>query len=75
MHVLILLLIYGYFGKFYILFISIIMDMTQNEVRVTLPKEMKDRLVQRAKSLGIKPTEYIRSLVIEDFKKDIGKGK
>lgn len=51
------------------------MAMAQNEVRVTLSKELKARLVQRAKSLGIKPTEYIRSLLIEDFKKEIGKGK
>lgn len=51
------------------------MDMAQNEVRVTLPKELKARLVQRAKYLGIKPTEYIRSLIIEDFKREIRKGK
>ncbi len=44
--------------------------MVQNEVRVTLSAEMKERLFARAKSLGIKPTEYIRSLIIEDFKPD-----
>ena len=49
------------------------MDMAQNEVRLTLSKELKERLVQRAKSLGIKPTEYIRSLVIEDFKRELKK--
>ena len=45
--------------------------MAQNEVRITLSKEMKDKLKQRAEALGIKPTEYIRSLVIEDFKTEL----
>jgi len=61
------------FEKIYIYMISIIMDMAQNEIRLTLSKELKERLVQRAKSLGIKPTEYIRSLVIEDFKRELKK--
>ena len=49
------------------------MDMAQKEVRVTLPKELKERLEQRAKSLGLKAPAYIRSLIIEDFKKEIRK--
>ncbi len=51
------------------------MDMTQKEVRVTLSKELKQRLENRARALGIKPTEYIRSLVIEDFKNELKKLK
>ncbi|MBN2112074.1 hypothetical protein JW707_03160 [Candidatus Woesearchaeota archaeon] len=47
--------------------------MVQNEVRVTLPKELKQMLEQRAKSLGLKAPAYIRSLIIEDFKKEIKK--
>ncbi len=49
------------------------MYMAQNEVRVTLSKELKERLEYRAKSLGIKPTEYVRSLIIEDFKRETRK--
>ena len=49
--------------------------MAQNEVRVTLSKELKERLEQRAKLLGIKPTEYLRSLLIEDSKKELRKTK
>ena len=51
------------------------MDMTQKEVRVTLSKELKQKLENRARALGIKPTEYIRSLVIEDFKNELKKLK
>ena len=49
------------------------MDMAQKEVRVTLPEELKERLEQRAKSLGLKAPAYIRSLIIEDFKREIRK--
>jgi len=51
------------------------MFMAQNEVRVTLSKELKERLEARAKSLGIKATEYVRSLIIEDFKREIKKSR
>ncbi len=49
------------------------MDMAQTEIRITLSKELKERLEQRAKSLGIKIPAYVRSLIIEDFKKEIRK--
>lgn len=39
------------------------------EVRVTLSKELKSILDSKAKSLGIKTAEYVRSLIIEDIKK------
>ena len=55
--------------------VSIIMAMAQKEVRVTLSKELKQKLESRAKALGIKPTEYIRSLIIEDFKSELKKTK
>lgn len=51
------------------------MDMAQKEVRVTLSRELKQKLETRAKALGIKPTEYIRSLIIEDFKNELKKSK
>jgi len=51
------------------------MDMAQKEVRVTLSRELKQRLENRARALGIKPTEYIRSLIIEDFKSELKKTK
>jgi len=51
------------------------MDMVQREVRVTLSKELKQKLESRAKALGIKSTEYIRSLIIEDFKSELKKLK
>ena len=43
--------------------------MEQNEVRVTLSSELKDKLYKNSKLLGIKPTEYVKSLIIEDVKK------
>lgn len=61
------------YRNIYIINISIFMDMAQNEVRVTMPKELKHMLEQRAKSLGLKAPAYIRSLIIEDFKKEIKK--
>lgn len=51
------------------------MAMAQKEVRVTLSKELKQRLENKAKALGIKPTEYIRSLIIEDFKSELKRTK
>ena len=47
--------------------------MAQKEVRVTLSKELKQIIEQRAKSLGLKAPAYIRSLIIEDLKKEIRK--
>lgn len=43
--------------------------MVQEVVRVTLPLELMKRLEGISKSLGIKDTEYVRSLVIQDLKK------
>ncbi len=40
------------------------------DIRVTLKKELKDRLEEIAKSFGISVSEYIRILIIEDFKKN-----
>ena len=43
--------------------------MAQNEVRVTLSEELKKKLYSNSTLLGIKPTEYVKSLIIEDLKR------
>ena len=44
--------------------------MGQEDVRTTLSKDLRVLLKKKAESLGIKEPEYVRSLIIEDLKKN-----
>ncbi|MBR9691925.1 hypothetical protein GOV06_04000 [Candidatus Woesearchaeota archaeon] len=39
------------------------------DIRVSLKKELKDKIDDIAKSFGISTSEYIRHLIIEEFKR------
>ena len=43
----------------------------QEKLQVTLKPTLKIKLETKAELVGIKPVEYVRSLIIEDLKKDL----
>ena len=43
------------------------------EIKIVVSEVMEKRIAETAESLGIKKTEYVKGLVIEDLKREINK--
>ena len=48
------------------------MYMGQKTIRITFSKEARKLVEKRAKSLGLKETQYLRNLAMEDIRKYAG---
>ena len=45
------------------------------QIKLTIPNEFKKNIEKKAKKIGIKPTQYIVSLIVKDINFDINEGK
>jgi hypothetical protein len=45
------------------------------EIKIVVSEAMEKRIEKIADSLGIKKTEYVKGLIIEEFKRGLGNGK
>ena len=45
------------------------------QIKLTIPNQFKKNIEIKAKKIGIKPTQYIMSLIVKDINININEGK
>ncbi len=45
------------------------------QIKLTVPNSFKKNIEAKAKRIGIKPTQYITSLIVNDLNKGVEKNK
>ena len=45
------------------------------QIKLTIPTSFKKNIEKKAKKIGVKPTQYIVSLIVKDINEEINKDK